>query len=587
MSKDQILAPNLYKVIDSIESDRVKIADEWMRVEIVSDIFKKYKISIKKFKENFAIKILEYFISVVREEKEVGDCPIMSKFVNYMIDKNITPKQVFQICMGVRKSLRTYIFDKDYTLEEMKGILLETADLFDANLAGVLEIFTSLYEKQQQLMVESRERENKFQEFSKIINFIHTKIIIVKDGKIITANKSFFEFTGTSNLDEFYEALKFEQVEYEKESKEKYTLSNIDDWLEEACKKDNSFNVDIFHQKYQRLFTYNARVTELPGKNIKYIISFNNISNFMEENAQLKSSLEYDQLTGLYNYVKFESLLSSRRIEAQNTKEKAALMVIDIPDLKMLNTKGTTKQCSDVIVDTASKIKNFISKDFYASRVNDCRFAIYIPMQNKQSCYNWCYTLFSELNQGQHRVTCALSWFDISEDENVSLLNVFSLIEKANKSIEKKIVTDFEDIKEYELLEKQDKFISILEDVKSLDMTIYYKELPIISKNSILGVHGDDVVFQISKKQCVTIKKDSKIYFKLNKIGDVEAEVKDFNISKNQFVLHNFRVVKSSPMHRTMFRIKVEENINVEIIFGDDEYKSKLIDLNMDTMAVL
>ncbi|MCW8838564.1 MAG: GGDEF domain-containing protein, partial [Thiovulaceae bacterium] len=70
MSKDQILAPNLYKVIDSIESDRVKIADEWMRVEIVSDIFKKYKISIKKFKENFAIKILEYFISVVREEKE-------------------------------------------------------------------------------------------------------------------------------------------------------------------------------------------------------------------------------------------------------------------------------------------------------------------------------------------------------------------------------------------------------------------------------------------------------------------------------------------------------------------------------------
>ncbi|MCW8837462.1 MAG: diguanylate cyclase, partial [Thiovulaceae bacterium] len=466
-------------------------------------------------------------------------------------------------------------------------ILLETADLFDANLAGVLEIFTSLYEKQQQLMVESRERENKFQEFSKIINFIHTKIIIVKDGKIITANKSFFEFTGTSNLDEFYEALKFEQVEYEKESKEKYTLSNIDDWLEEACKKDNSFNVDIFHQKYQRLFTYNARVTELPGKNIKYIISFNNISNFMEENAQLKSSLEYDQLTGLYNYVKFESLLSSRRIEAQNTKEKAALMVIDIPDLKMLNTKGTTKQCSDVIVDTASKIKNFISKDFYASRVNDCRFAIYIPMQNKQSCYNWCYTLFSELNQGQHRVTCALSWFDISEDENVSLLNVFSLIEKANKSIEKKIVTDFEDIKEYELLEKQDKFISILEDVKSLDMTIYYKELPIISKNSILGVHGDDVVFQISKKQCVTIKKDSKIYFKLNKIGDVEAEVKDFNISKNQFVLHNFRVVKSSPMHRTMFRIKVEENINVEIIFGDDEYKSKLIDLNMDTMAVL
>ncbi|QFR48552.1 diguanylate cyclase [Sulfurimonas lithotrophica] len=585
MDIKQKVAPNLYKIIDTIESDRVKIADEWMKVETVADIFKKYKISINKFKEKFAVKIIEYFISVVREEKEAGDCPIMTKFVNYMIDKNITPRQVFQICMGVRKALRVYIFNKDFTLEETQGILTETADLFDANLAGVLDIFTSLYEKQQQLIVESRERQNKFQEFSKIINFIHSKIIIVKDGKIVTANKSFFEFTGTSNLDEFYEVLKYEQIKHEKDSKEKFTLSNIDDWLEDACKKDNSFNVDVYHQKYQKLFTYNARVTELPGKEVKYIISFNNISNFIGDNEKLKMSLEKDKLTGLYNYVKFESLLGNSRIQNQDGK-KSALAVIDLPDLKTLNAKGETKQCSDIIVQTANKIKDFVSKDIQVARVQDCRFALYIPMNTKQSCYDWCFSLFSKLNQEKHRVTFALSWFDTSEDENVSLLNVFSLIEKANKSIKKKIFTDFEGIRESELLEDQEKFVSAIDKLKKVNMIIYYKELPIVSKNTLLHKDSKSVSFHISKKQCVTIREDSKVYFHLENIGDVEAEIKDFDVVKNEMAIHNFRVAKSSPIHRTMFRVRAEEQ-DVKIIPEDDDIiYSTLLDLNIKSMAV-
>ena len=73
MDIKQKVAPNLYKIIDTIESDRVKIADEWMKVETVADIFKKYKISINKFKEKYDVKNIERIKSDVKEEKEAGD----------------------------------------------------------------------------------------------------------------------------------------------------------------------------------------------------------------------------------------------------------------------------------------------------------------------------------------------------------------------------------------------------------------------------------------------------------------------------------------------------------------------------------
>lgn len=582
MDDKQILAPNLSKIIDIIEHDRAQIAQMWIGIPTVIAIFKKHKISLNKFRDGFGIPIIEYFIGVVREEKLAGNCPIMSKLVNYLLDKHITPKEVFEVCMGFRKILIGHMYDKKLVSINPKDIMDEVADIFDANLAGVLDIFTDLYKKQQRYVAESQEKQAKLKQFSKIINFIHTKIIIASDGKIIMANKSFLEVIGASGVSDFYRGLQNYPLEKKNQCQGGYCIGNIDIWLEAVCVDNNSIDINVFNYKYNKEFTYNARVKELPDTSPKkYIISLNNVSKFLEENAQLKISLDYDQSTGLYNYVKFEKLLNEEKLKTQKANKKAALAVIDFPNLKK-----DDKNFKDTISNIANIIKKIYVDGMHIARIDDTRFALFIPMEDKQSCYDMCCSLFVELNSDTERVTFALSWFDASENANVSLLNVFSLIEKANNSQDKQIVTDFEDIKKFEFLEEQDKFISIIKEKKDLEMTTFFKELAIVSNNQIISINGESVVVKVSKKQLITTKLNEYIYFTLPILGNIKAVVKYLNEKDSQLTLYNFRIAKSSPVQRKMFRVKADEDLNADITFIDETFSATLIDLNIKYMAL-
>ena len=113
MSNSQILAPNLLITIDKLEINRKEIASLWVEIPIVKSVFKARKISAIKFRDGYGIPIIEYFIVVIRGEKEIGNCPIMSKLVNYLLTKKITPREVFDICIGFRRALMSFLLKQE------------------------------------------------------------------------------------------------------------------------------------------------------------------------------------------------------------------------------------------------------------------------------------------------------------------------------------------------------------------------------------------------------------------------------------------------------------------------------------------
>jgi hypothetical protein len=130
MQNNKKLAPNLLNIVSNIESGRDKIVSEWIEVPTVKVVFKSYKISAKKFKDGFGIPILEYFIAVVKEEKTPGDCPIMTRLVLFLLEKNITPKDVFDICMGLRRKLISYLYRESLLQNNGLDTMDEIADLY-------------------------------------------------------------------------------------------------------------------------------------------------------------------------------------------------------------------------------------------------------------------------------------------------------------------------------------------------------------------------------------------------------------------------------------------------------------------------
>jgi len=145
--KNQI--PDLLSISEIIEYNCVNIVTHWTQVQTVKAVFEAKKISAKKFIDNYGIAILEYFIAVIRKEKELGNCPVMSKLINYMLSKGITPREVFDIFMGLRKTLINFVLKQDIVLKNPSLFLEELSNMFDANLSGVLDVFTDRYELNQ------------------------------------------------------------------------------------------------------------------------------------------------------------------------------------------------------------------------------------------------------------------------------------------------------------------------------------------------------------------------------------------------------------------------------------------------------
>ena len=164
MSGTEKLYPYLFCLVDEIEKHKVYIATAWVKKENITDIFNKRKISPKKFRDGYGVPILEYFIAVINEKKPLGDCPVMSKLVHYLLKKDITPQEVFNICMDLRSSLRTYLYIKDEFVANPLSFADEIAKIMDANLSGVLEIFTETYKATKLKLQQLESQKNKLLE---------------------------------------------------------------------------------------------------------------------------------------------------------------------------------------------------------------------------------------------------------------------------------------------------------------------------------------------------------------------------------------------------------------------------------------
>ncbi|WP_373036323.1 GGDEF domain-containing protein [Sulfurimonas sp.] len=589
MPKSQALAPHLLSIIDSLEKNREDIGSEWIEIPTVKNVFKDYKIGAVKFRDGYGIPIIEYFIAVVREEKEAGNCPIMSKLVNFLLEKNITPKDVFDICMGLRRTLVAYLFREKLIEDNASEVMDEIAVLFDANLSGVLAIFTTYYEKKQQAEQRAKVQQKKFSQILKIINFINTKIIIVQSGHIILANQPFLEAIGASDIKEFnknFSSTFSFMKNVQSSSSVEFDLENADEWLKSVYESGKPFTAEIFNNKMADVITYSGQVTTLPDSEpAKYIVSFNSISSYVADEASLRDKLEHDSLTGLYNYVKFVHLLGEAQRKALVDKTKLALVMVDIPYLKEINHKRGIKAGDKTIVDVANDIQLKADNNMIIARLEGSRFGIIMPYESEQESYNWCSALHIELSKKPDRKTIAITAFDLGETLSSVQLRASNLIDELNSTQNGTVGTDFEDIKLYEALPDQERFSDRLKNLKKIKTTIYYKGLAITAENKIIFLNKDSVTIQLSNKEFCATGQNKTVYLTFPLFGIVKTSVYSVNNKNNTVTLHRFRMNKHTPLKREMFRVDAEEDVNIRVITDQYEEEGTVIDINEQYIA--
>ena len=147
--------PSLVKNVELLEAQIEHITIHWISRPMVLDVMKKHDIDPELFKNEYAVKVLEYFFSVIKNENRVGDCPVIDKLLEYLKNKDISADELFIICTHARKAVIDEVFRQNIVSHQL---ISDIALLFDLNFSGVLKQYANTIYKLENKVKEELEK---------------------------------------------------------------------------------------------------------------------------------------------------------------------------------------------------------------------------------------------------------------------------------------------------------------------------------------------------------------------------------------------------------------------------------------------
>ena len=133
-------APNLIKYQDVFKESKDIILQNWVSQESPREILSLYKIDPEHFVCEYGSGVFDYFMAVIAQKVNIGDCPVMNLLLVYLKDRETSVDEVFELCSHFRKVMIDFTYDSGISSREITD---EISLLFDKNFRGVLKFYTN------------------------------------------------------------------------------------------------------------------------------------------------------------------------------------------------------------------------------------------------------------------------------------------------------------------------------------------------------------------------------------------------------------------------------------------------------------
>ncbi len=554
--------------LESLEKNRLLIATYWVKQKHIQIIFKSKKISLKYFRDVYAVFIIQYLTEVLKGNKKLADCTVMSGLINFFIKQDMTPQEVFTICMGLRKVLIRLLLKNEIVLKNPSLFLDEIGSVLDANLSTLLDSFTKVHVEFKQDLEKAVVRKTRLEQTLKIVNFVDTKLILLQNGRIILANSSFLNLLNVKSLRKLYLKYKIGFEYFDNVSLyEDVFVNDIQSWITKVCDNKKSFNVSIFSEKDKKRYYFSGKIESMPMENQQYVMVLDDIT----KNAVKQDSLTYDSVTGFMNHTTFKKFLAKKIDISRESGKRLFFAIVDIFEFE-----------EKIILELAKSLRKFIDININFARLNDGQFGVLFEYKNEQDVYDWCVNFLKYVNRQKKQKVITLSEVDLSENVN----NLFSRMEKLFHSGDGFIKTDFKNIIKYHKLPSQKAFIDKISMLKNLNLSVYYMELQLSNECKIVDVKDETVCIKVSTKQLQAMKQDSQIYFHLQQLGNIRSLIKTIDYDKKEVLIYRFRFDKHSPLDRKKYRVCVLDDLKAIIFHNNREFIVKLLDMNDEYLSL-
>ncbi len=204
-------------------------------------------------------------------------------------------------------------------------------------------------------------------------------IITIRDGTITDVNPAFTKITGYSKKEVV--GKKPGMLKSDRHDREFYknmwrSLFTKGEWEAEIWDRRKSGEV------YPKWLSISA-VKNSSGEITHFVGIFSDIASVKQSEEQLEQLLHYDFLTGLPNRILFYERLRQAVSYAGRNKQIVGLIFLDMDRLKLVNNALGHRAGDQLLVQTAQRIRDCVSRKDTASRIGGDEFAIILASIEK------------------------------------------------------------------------------------------------------------------------------------------------------------------------------------------------------------
>ena len=182
----------LFPLIDTFIDYKEEILSNWMAQESVGPILEAHDIELLHFRDQYASGVFDYFIHVILGEQELGACPVMEAFLNYLKNRDVHANELYILCSHFKKTMVDFSYDHHIDSKEMFAAI---SYLFDANFSSILSLYTDTIYQKEQVIAKNLAQLNAYKQA------IDKAVIVSKtdlEGRITYVNDNFLKVSGFS-----------------------------------------------------------------------------------------------------------------------------------------------------------------------------------------------------------------------------------------------------------------------------------------------------------------------------------------------------------------------------------------------------
>lgn len=117
------------------------ILDQWSKARIVDELLHDKNINPSLFTKHFGSRIVDYYVDVLKDKEQIGECPIVIVMLKFFIQNKLSLDNLYIFCSALKNSVTNtyiqYIHEKDELLDVNKLKIIQV--VFNLNFTGVIQ----------------------------------------------------------------------------------------------------------------------------------------------------------------------------------------------------------------------------------------------------------------------------------------------------------------------------------------------------------------------------------------------------------------------------------------------------------------